>query len=394
VTEPAAAADPPPTANPPPLRERIAEVGQVMLRLGCTAFGGPAAHIAMLREEVVTRRRWVTDAELLDMISAANLVPGPTSTELALHLGMRRAGWAGFLIAGAGFILPAVLITLTLAWGYVRFGSLPAAHGLLKGLHPAVVALMLGALLPLARQAARTPRLTMLTGASLAAYLLSANEVGVLLGAGLVGILMARPPRLPPRAASIAWPVLAALGMGGGSGLQAGSVVLELLLRFLKIGATLFGSGYVLVAYAREELVRRGGLLTEQQLLDSIAAGQFTPGPLFTSATFMGYVAAGAPGAVAASLGIFMPSFLVVAATSHLVERMRSAAWSAGFMDGVNAASVALMGGVLLQLGTTALTNWPAWVIFVLALAATLRLRANSAVVVLAAAGMGLVLYR
>ncbi len=335
-----------------------------MLRMGCTAFGGPAAHVAMLREEVVIRRSWLSEQEFLDLLSVAGLIPGPTSTELAIHLGMRRAGLPGLLVAGVCFITPAVLITVALAWAYVRFGRLPAGQSLLWGMQPAVLAVVLHAVFGLTRTALKRPSLNLLAVAVLVCYLASVNELVLLLGAGMVGVILARPWRTHrpsvalllltglPGAASTA-PMVAAPAVAPLVAPTAGA----LFLYFLKVGSVLFGSGYVLLAFLRQGLVHDLRWLTEQQLVDAIAAGQFTPGPLFSTAAFVGYVAGGWSGAVAASAGIFLPSFFFVWATHGVVRRLREAAWTAGFLDGLNAGSLALMAGVWWQLAHRALLS-------------------------------------
>lgn len=369
-----------------------------MLRLGAVSFGGPAAHLALLHEELVVRRRWVTEQEYLDLLGASGLIPGPTSTETAIHLGMSRGGVPGLWVAGLCFIAPAALITGTIAWLYVAYGSLPAMQGLLRGVKPAVVAIILSAVLQLARTAAKTLPLRLLGLLCLGLYLLGMNELVLLLGSGLLVMLLRRRP--PASLASIAL-LLAGMPTAVGTGNPAQPTLLEVFLYFLRVGASLFGSGYVLLAFLRQGIVHELHWLTEQQLLDAVAVGQFTPGPLFSTATFAGYVVGarfglgGWPGAVVASLGIFLPSFLMVWATHSLVRRLRESPWTAAFLDGINAASVALMSGVLYQLATSSLALQPdAWLIFTTAAVAIFRFRINSAWVVLAGALLGLVVYR
>ncbi|MFN3649000.1 MAG: chromate efflux transporter [Armatimonadota bacterium] len=373
----------------------------LMLRLGCTAFGGPAAHIALLHDEVVKRRRWISEQEFLDLLGASGLIPGPTSTELCIHLGLTRAGVPGLWLAGICFIGPAALITLAIAWAYVELRQTPALEGLLLGVKPAVAALILAAVLQLARTAMKSAPLVVLAGIVLALYLAGVSEIALLLGAGAAGILLARPWVQSPPPAALVWLGLPAGGTAGAgvAGLAAPGAW-DLFLYFLKIGSALFGSGYVLFAFIRQGLVQDLGWLTERQLMDAVAAGQFTPGPLFTTATFVGYVVGrqagfgGWEGALAATLGIFLPSFLAVWATHGVVRRLRSAPWSAGFMDGLNAGSVALMAGVLIQLAAAALQGWSAWAIFAVAALAVFRFKVNSAWVIVAAAALGLLLLR
>lgn len=389
--------EPEPT-SPQPRLAVLREIAAVMLRLGAISFGGPAAQLALMHEELIKRRRWVPEQEYLDLLGAAGLIPGPTSTETAIHLGMSRGGVPGLWVAGLCFISPAVLITGVFAWAYMTYGSLPAVHGLLQGVKPAVVAVILSAVLQLARTAAKTMPLRLLGLLCLSLYLLGINELLLLLGCGVLMALLHRRPT-PPLSSL-------ALFLTGGPALaaDAGAVqptVLGVFLYFLRVGGTLFGSGYVLLAFLRQGIVRDLHWLTEQQLLDAVAVGQFTPGPLFSTATFAGYVVGarfgigGWPCAVAASLGMFLPSFLLVWATHSLVRRLRQSPWTAAFLDGINAASVALMAGVLYQLATASLAlRLDAWLIFAVAAAAIFRYRINSAWVVLAGALTGLLLYR
>lgn len=378
------------------LRARLLEIAGVMLRLGATAFGGPAAHLAMMHDELVRRRRWVTEQEFLDLIGASGLIPGPTSTETAIHLGMTRGGPLGLWLAGICFMAPAVLITGAFGWAYVQYGALPVAEGLLRGIKPAVLAIILAAVLQLARTAGKTTGLRLLGIGACALYLAGTNELLLLMGCGF-GTMLARrltrsPSGVPCLALILGMPpagaVTAVPGLRGG--------VPDVFLYFLKVGASLFGSGYVLLAFLRQGLIHELGWLTERQLLDAVAVGQFTPGPLFSTATFAGYVVGerlgigGWPGAIAASLGIFLPSFLLVWITHPVVGRLRNAAWTAAFLDGINAGSVALMAGVTYQLGVTSLGLRPeAWVLFAAAALAVFRFKVNSAWVVLVAGAIG-----
>jgi chromate transporter len=363
-----------------------------MLRLGFTAFGGPAAHVAMMNEEVVRRRRWISEQDLLDLLGASGLIPGPTSTELSIHLGMTRAGVLGLCVAGCCFITPAVLITLGFAWAYVRFGTLPLAQGLLFGMKPAVVAIILAAVLQLGRKSMKTVPLSALGAACLAFYLLGASEIALLLGSGAAGMLLGKgwKPRVP--VACLLWlgPPAALAGSAAFGPPGAGAI----FLYFLKIGSLLFGSGYVLLAFLQKGLVHQLHWLNDRQLMDAVAAGQFTPGPLFSTATFIGYLIGGWRGALAASVGIFLPSFLLVWITHPLVRRLRQSQWSAGFLDGINAGSVGLMGGVLLQLAAAALREGAAVPIFAAAAFLALRTRTNSAWIVLGGALAGFLLRR
>ena len=373
----------------------LAEVARLFLKLGCIAFGGPAAHIALMREEVVRRRKWIDDQHFLDLLGATNLIPGPNSTELAIHLGYLRAGWRGLIVAGALFIAPAMLIVLAMAWAYVRFGSLPQAAWLLYGIKPVILAVVAQALWNLGRTAIKGP-LTALVGAgALALFVVGFNEIAILLIGGLV-VLMAR--LLARRGArSIGQPPAGLLALLPGSATLLGLAqtsapvsLLRLFLIFLKIGSVLYGSGYVLLAFLRTDLVVRTGWLTDQQLLDAVAIGQFTPGPVFTTATFIGYLIGGWPGAILATIGIFLPSFIFVAASNPLIPRIRRSWWAGPLLDGVNVASLALMAAVTWQLAGAALRDPLTIGLALLAGALLLRTKINSAWLVLGGGLIGL----
>jgi chromate transporter len=389
-----------------PRRAALGELALLMLRLGCTAFGGPAVHIAMLEEEVVRRRGWMTREQFLDLLGATNLIPGPNSTEMVIHTGMRRGGALGLWLAGICFIAPAALLTLAFAWAYLRFGRLPAGQSLLLGVKPAVLAVILLAVWKLGRTAARTRALALLSLAVFALYQLHLSEIALLLGSGVVGILLAQGDRWR-RGAGAAAVLAAVLGVGCWGGEVVNALPHPLTpsplhpltpspatigLYFLKIGSVLFGSGYVLLAFLQHGLVEHYRWLTPQQLVDAVAVGQFTPGPVSSTATFVGYVIGGVPGAAAATIGIFLPAFLLVWATNPLVPRLRRSRWAGGFLDGVNAGSVALMAGVLLQMGIATLQGWPSWLIAALAAVAVFGTRVNSVWVILGGAVMGFVL--
>lgn len=327
------------------------EVALTFLRLGTVAFGGPVVHIAMMREELVRRRRWVSDERFVDLISATNLIPGPNSTELAIHLGWDRARWRGLLAAGLCFILPAALIVTALAWLYVEHGATPAATWVLAGVVPAVLAIVVWALAGLLPTAVKSRWLGLLAAAALAAYLLGVNELVVLVAGGAVaGVTRALATCRPGHGALLA--PLAVLFPDPTAGQLA-----QLFWTFLKIGSVLYGSGYVLLAFLEGDLVDRLGWVTQQQLLDAVAVGQVTPGPVFTTATFLGYLIAGLPGAFVATVGIFLPSFVFVGLLTRITDRLRSSPWTSTILDGVNAASLALMAGVSWQLGRAALVD-------------------------------------
>lgn len=308
---------------------RLAELATVFIKLGATCFGGPAVHIAMFEHEVVHRRAWLTHAEFIDLLGATNLIPGPNSTEMAMHVGLRRAGWRGLLVAGACFIVPAALITLGCAWFYVRFASVPRFQGILYGVKPVVLAIVLQAIWRLGRSTLEKPLVLAVAAASLVAGLLGMHELLLLLVMGLAVPLMqgawSRIGRPPGRLLSLgALPVLP-FGAAAASTTSAPAAVglLSIFGFFAKVGSVLYGSGYVLIAFLQADLVDRWHWLTQAQLLDAVAAGQVTPGPLFTTATFIGYVLGGVPGASVATLGIFLPAFIFVALSAPLVRRLR-----------------------------------------------------------------------
>jgi chromate transporter len=306
------------TETPPARREALRELAVLFLRLGTLSMGGPAAHIAMMEDEVVRRRRWMTHEQFLDMLGVCNLIPGPNSTEMAIHIGQLRAGFAGLVVAGACFILPAAAIVLAIAWMYVRFGTMPQAIGLLYGIKPVIIAVVLQALWGLGRTAIKSRMLAVLAIVALIASLLDVNDMIVLLGGGLVMLaIRAVEDRTAARATLAAIPVAARASGARGAALAAAAVAVPfslttLFLFFLKVGAVLFGSGYVLLAFLRTDLVDRLRWLTEAQLLDAVAVGQITPGPVFTTATFIGYILGGFRGAVVATIGIFLPSCFLV----------------------------------------------------------------------------------
>lgn len=372
-----------------PRRGTVAEVALLALRLGFTSFGGPAAHIAMLRQEVVTRRAWVTDAHFLDLLGATNLIPGPNSTEMVIHLGQVRAGWRGMIAAGVCFIMPAALIVLVCAWAYVEYGALPAAEWLLYGIKPVIIAIVAQALWGLARTAVRGPLLAAVGAAVLALYLLGLNELALLFGGGALVMLIHNVGRLARSGAA------ALLPLGGAASLwvaQAAApiAIAQLFWSFLKIGAVLYGSGYVLLAFMHNEFVVRLGWLNDRQLLDAIAIGQLTPGPVFTTATFVGYLVAGLPGAALATVGIFLPSFIFVAAVNPLVPILRRSPWMSGFLDGVNVAALGLMAAVLWELGRAALVDWLTGALALISIVLLLRLKLNSMWLIVGGGAIGL----
>lgn len=377
-----------PSAEPGTLRELAA----LFLKLGTIAFGGPAAHIAMMEDEVVRRRRWLTSEEFLDLLGATNLIPGPNSTEMAIHIGHRRGGWPGLIIAGACFIVPAMLIVLACSWAYVRYGTLPQAEAILYGVKPVIIAVVLQALWALGRTALKTKLLAFLALLIFALALSGVNELALLFCAGAAIALARRVQQARDGAPPfpIFAPMLAAVGAPAAAAAAAKFGLWPLFLTFLKIGSVLYGSGYVLLAFLRNDFVERLGWLTEAQLLDAVALGQITPGPVFTSATFIGYILGGPAAALAATLGIFLPAFIFVALSGPLIPRIRRSRLAGAFLDGVNAASLALMAAVTVQLAAAALVDWTAWLLGAASAFLLLRYRVNSAWLVLGGAIAGL----
>jgi len=378
-------------------RTSLGELARLFLRLGTIAFGGPAVHVAMMEDEVVRRRGWLSRDEFLDLLGATNLIPGPNSTELAMHVGRARAGWPGLVVAGTGFILPAARSVTALAWAYVRFGRLPAAAGLLYGVKAVVIAVVAQALWRLGHTAVRTPWLAAVGLLAVGAVAAGVSELLVLLAAGTATAAARRigpqgSPARDGRPAALAGVPLAKLGAGAAVAAATAPFGLwPLFTFFLKVGSVLFGSGYVLLAFLRSGLVVERGWLTEPQLLDAVAVGQVTPGPVFTTATFIGYLLAGGGGAAVATIGIFLPGFVLVALSGPLVPRLRRSPTAGAILDGVNVASLALMATVTVQLARAALVD-PVTVVIASASAVLLfRFGVNSAWLVLGGAAVGLI---
>ncbi len=366
-------------------RSELGQLGRLFLRLGLLGFGGPAAHVALMEEEVVRRRRWLSAEEFLDLVGAVNLLPGPNSTELAIAIGRRRSGTPGLLVAGICFILPAVLIVLGCAWAYQRYGHLPAVEGLWRGIKPVVVAVVALALWRFGMTAVKSRTLVVVAVAGTVLAALGVHELIVLLACGLLAVGLALP----------------------GAALKAGVVVLPwlpvapsaaimpnpewLFLFFLRIGAVLYGSGYVLLSFLRQGLVERGGWLTESQLLDAVAIGQVTPGPVFTTATFIGYILGGLPGGLAATVGIFLPAFLLVGVSDVLLRWVRRSPALRAALDGVTVGALGLMVVVIWQLGRAAFDGWVT-ALFGLGALGLMLAGANSAWLIAAGAIGGLLL--
>jgi chromate transporter len=403
-SDPAAA----PNVIQSPLGERLRALATLFLKLGAISFGGPAAHIALMEDEVVRKRQWLTRQEFLDMLGLTNLIPGPNSTEVAINVGFARARWLGLVVAGASFIVPAALITTAVAWAYVRFGTLPMAESLLAGVKPAVIAVIAVAVWRLGKIAVQDAWLAVLGALAFAAFLLKVSPLLVLAGGGLTRMVVQRVRRLRRGKSSDSTKLLVGLIL-----LKKSFVLPDLLPAvmvaaasfplarrvplarlgwfFLKVGAVLYGGGYVLFAFVEQGLVRDHHWMTQQQVLDAIAIGQFTPGPVLSTATFIGYLLGGVWGAAVATVAIFLPSFLYVAAMGPVLPKLRRSAWMAAFLDSVNVCAVALMAGVTVRLSADALRGWPMWVIALAALAVLWRWKVNAAWVVLGGGITGMV---
>jgi chromate transporter len=368
---------------------RLGELARLFLKLGTIGFGGPAAHIALMRQEVVERRRWLSEDHFLDLVGATNVIPGPNSTELAIHIGRERAGWKGLIVAGSAFIAPAMVIVLAMAWLYVEFGTTPAVENLLYGIGAVVVTIIVDALWKLGKIAAKGPALSVLGAVVFLSYLLGVNELLLLGGAAVVTSVVGNRSRILGGGNLLI--VVASPVLQWAAATRSDEDLTRLFLLFLKFGAIVFGSGYVLLAFIRADLVSRLGWLTNEQLVDAISIGQFTPGPVFTTATFIGYLVAGLTGALLATVAIFLPGFLLVAALNPLIPRIRKSAWLGPALDGLNAASVGLMGGVTVQLARVAIVDPLTAALAIVSLIAIVRLSPNPAWLILLGGTVGLV---
>jgi len=383
----------------------VAEVARYFFRLGLIAFGGPAAHIAIMRRDLVVRRKWLTDAEFVDLLGVTNLIPGPNSTEMTMHLGAARAGNRGLWIGGAAFILPAVAIVLAFAWAYVRYGDTPTAEALLFGIQPVILAVIVQAIWGLRTAAAKSPAALAIVGAAVALALVGVAEIWLILGSGLALLVLSV---ASGGRSNSPWPARARNAAAAAKAItrrlrfaivpfvaadSAGPSLAAVFLIFVKIGAVLYGSGYVLVSFLESEFVDQRGWLTQQQLLDAVAVGQFTPGPVFTTATFVGYVLEGFPGAALATAGIFLPSFLFVALTHPFIPRIRRSSWASPFLDGVNAAALALMAVVTIRLASQALDSAFQLAILGITAVVLVRFAPNSVWLILGGGAAG-ILYR
>lgn len=366
----------------------LSELSWLFLKLGTIAFGGPAAHIAMMEDEIVRRHNWLTRDKFLDLLGASNLIPGPNSTELAIHIGYERAGWQGLIVAGMCFILPASIIVTAIAWFYVEFGKLPAVGFIFYGIKPVIIAIVLQAIWVLAKSAVKSTLLALVGFVVLVLSVAGINELILLFGSGLSLIVI---HLIRMRSGMVARSFIPI-------GLIANTVsdvvpysLWALFLFFLKVGSVLFGSGYVLLAFLRGDLVERYGWITNEQLLDAIAVGQITPGPVFTTATFIGYILGGGAGAIAATVGIFLPAFIFVALSGWVIPLLRRSDSMGAFLDGINVGSVALMTIVTVELGRSAIIDWVTITLAILSFVLLVRFKINSAWLLAAGAGTGLV---
>ncbi len=377
------------------------ELARLFGTLGTIAFGGPAAHVAMTRTEVVTKRQWLSDQQFLDLVAATHLIPGPNSTELAIHIGHHRAGWRGLLVAGTAFILPAMLIVIGVSWIYVTYGSLPDVRAVMTGIGPVIIAIVAHGLWGMGTTALKSPWLVVLGLGSLVAVLLGVDELVVLGCAAALAMLAHISTRRGIAAA------IGALLAGGTTATVAATVAAPVVTTvatpfsltlmfgmFVKTGAVLFGSGYVLLAFLRADFVERLGWLTEAQLIDAITVGQITPGPVFTTATFVGYLLDGPQGALVATLGIFLPAFVFVAITAPIVPKLRSSPLMGALLDGVTVASLGLMAAVTWQLARVAVFDGLTGILALVSVAVLLRTRLHSGWLVLAGAAVGWLLLR
>jgi chromate transporter len=368
--------------------QKLTEVAALFLKMGAIAFGGPAAHIAIMHDETVNKRKWLNDQQFLDLVGATNLIPGPNSTEMAIHIGFLQARWKGLIVAGLCFITPAMLIVLLLAYVYVSYGTTPQAQWLLYGIKPVVIAIIIQAIWSLGRKAVKGPLIATAALLVFVLYFIGVNEIALLFLGGLAVMVIMNFQRLRKQTLGVF--LLPFGGLGVLSQVSVPFTLPLLFLIFLKIGAVLYGSGYVLLAFLRADFVVRLGWLTDQQLLDAIAVGQVTPGPLFTSATFIGFLLGGLPGAILATAGIFLPSFIFVAVSNPLIPKIRNSPWASGLLDGVNAASLSLMAAVTWQLGRSSLTDPFTILIALAALVVLIRFKINSTWLIAAGALLGL----
>ena len=359
---------------------KIQEIAKIFLKLGTLSFGGPAAHIAMMEKEIVQKHNWVSEQHFLDLIGATNLIPGPNSTEMAIHIGHERAGWKGLIVAGLCFILPAVIITGIFAFLYKKYGQLPQLQPFIYGISPAIIAIILAAIYPLTKKSLKTVELGIIGIITLILCLIGINEIYVMFGAGFIALALTAIRNNKINSGKSIFPITI-LNFSTTGFLSISN--LNLFFTFLKIGAILYGSGYVLFAFLDTALVDKG-ILSQQQLIDAIAVGQFTPGPVFSSVTFIGYQINGLIGAIVSTIGIFLPSFIFVALLNPLVKRMRNSILFSSFLDAVNISSIAIIIAICYQMGKDTITDWRTILIAIASLIITFGFRKiNSVLIVL-----------
>jgi chromate transporter len=373
-------------------KNRLKEIALVFLKLGTTAFGGPAAHVAMMDDEIVKKRKWLEKDKFMDLYGATNLLPGPNSTELAIHLGYERGGWLGLIIAGACFILPAMLIVMVFAAIYTMYGSLPEVSGIMYGIKPVIIAVIIQALIRLGQSAVKNVSTGVLGIMVIILSFLGFHELILLAFAGIIMMLITNRQKLKGSRLSMFVPILPMAAVATKSVSESSMALSSLFLTFLKIGSVLYGSGYVLLAFLEADFVERYGVLTSQQLLDAVSVGQFTPGPVFTTATFIGYIIQGIPGAILATIGIFLPAFLLVGILNPVIPKLRNSSWVSGLLDGVNVASWGLMAVVSLKLGISAVIDIPTIILAIVSLFIVFRYKINSAWLVLSGGIIGLII--
>lgn len=373
-------------------KNRIKEIAMVFLKLGTTAFGGPAAHVAMMDDEIVKKRKWLEKDKFMDLYGATNLLPGPNSTELAIHLGYERGGWLGLIIAGVCFILPAMLIVMAFAAIYTMYGALPEVSGIMYGIKPVIIAVIVQALIRLGQSAVKNVSTGVLGIMVVLLSFLGFHELILLALAGVIMMSITNRKKLKGSRLSVVFPILPVATLASKSISEGSMALTSLFLTFLKIGSVLYGSGYVLLAFLEADFVERFGVITSQQLLDAISVGQFTPGPVFTTATFIGYIIQGTPGAILATLGIFLPAFLLVGILNPVIPKLRSSSWVSGLLDGVNVASWGLMAVVSYKLAISAVIDIPTAILAIISLFVVFKYKVNSAWLVLSGGIIGLIL--
>lgn len=373
---------------------RLKEISLVFLKLGITSFGGPVAHVAMMEDEIVKNRKWLSKEKFLDLYGATNLIPGPNSTELAIHLGYERGGWLGLILAGACFILPAMLIVLSFSIIYTKYGALPEVSNILYGVKPVIIAIVFQAFIRLGQSAIKSRTTSIIGVAVIVLSILGVNEILLLALAGLFMLISTDSSKLNKSKFYSLAPILMPFAVLPSVQLQkTGMDTSKVFLSFVKIGSILYGSGYVLLAFLEAEFVEKFGVLTNQQILDAVAVGQFTPGPVFTTATFIGYILEGISGAIAATIGIFLPAFLLVGILNPFVSKLRSSKALSNILDGINVASWGLMAVVSLKLGVSAVTDVPTAILAIISLFIVFKYKINSAFMVLFGGIAGLVVY-